>query len=95
VSQLVDYIENRRAELREQVHPDYIQILDSGFDLISFRMSETYADQFGPKFVRKVELLEVLLFSFINHCSNPETLDDMEKYLGEISAAKGDGGMVH
>lgn len=97
MSQLQDYIEKRRLEIREQIHPDYLQLVESGFDLIEFKMLSAYQDrQFGPKLARKIELLEVLLFSFINHCNNPETLDEMEKHLSEIAAAKeGNGGMFH
>lgn len=98
MSQLQSYIEKRRQEVREQVHPDFLQIVDSGFDLIEYKLLEAYGEfPFGPKLTRKVELLEVLLFSFINHCNKPDTLDEMEKYLAEISTANKDesGGMFH
>lgn len=98
MSQLQEYVQKRRNELKAQVHPDFMQVLDSGFDLIEWRLSNYYQDTFGPRVARQVELLEVLLFSFMNHCGNPALLDEMDKHLTEIRIEKdktGGGGMFH
>jgi hypothetical protein len=93
---LQSYIEKRRQEIREQVHPDFLQIIDSGFDLIEYKLVAAYGNLIGPQIARKVELLEVLLFSFINHCNRPEDLDEMEEYLSEIGLSKsGNNGNIH
>lgn len=63
--------------------------IDAGMALIEDSLCETF-DEVTPEFVRKSEILEVLLVSFVEHTMHPELVDEVEEF---VEARIGHGGV--
>jgi len=71
-----NYLMERRAELRGTIDPEAFSVLDTGFEFIEKRMSTFF--EVTPEAVRKIELLECFLMSFVDHGMNFQLLDEMD-----------------
>lgn len=50
----------------------------AGIDFMEHELTRSF-DEVTPEFCRKVEILEILLATFVEHVMNPELLDEIEQ----------------
>jgi hypothetical protein len=81
---LKKYMAQRRNELLEELNPDCVTVFNACYDFVEKVVESNFAEV-SPDFVRKIELLEALLFGFIEHGLNPELLDDIEQQIASVS----------
>jgi len=75
-----NYLLKRKAELQKATQKN--SVFAHGYDYISENITKKYAEVV-PEMVRRVEILEVLLFSFIEHAANLDSLDKIEQQLDD------------
>lgn len=76
-----NYIRKKRLDLLARTKADDVAIMvDSGYDLIQSRICARYSE-ITPEFVRRVDLLECLLVTFIEHANNIDALAEIERKL--------------
>ena len=72
------YLKQRRNELQENLKPECEALFKSGFDFIEARLKTKFSIV-TPEMTRKLEMLEILLFSFLEHGMDLSLCDKMEK----------------
>jgi hypothetical protein len=78
---LFEFLEERRHIIeRESAGTSAYMILSEGSKFIRRSMINRYTEV-NPDVVRKIDLLEGMLFGFIQHCSEPKHLEMLEKRL--------------
>jgi hypothetical protein len=85
MSQSQSYLRKRRQELHLSLNEDCVPAFNAGFDFMEIALVVKFPEV-TPEFIRKAELLECLLFSFIEHCFDIELLNNFEKALAAQGA---------
>ena len=81
------YLKQRKKELQQNLKPECKGVFDSGFDFIEARLKEKFT-AVTPEMTRKLELLEVLLFSFLEHGMELALLDKMEQDIARAGGQR-------
>jgi len=83
MSQVKRYLQKRRSEIKPKVNEECLDMFEIGFDFIEERIEKRY-EEVDPQVSRKVELLEALLFAFIEHAMNLDLLEDVDKIIQDV-----------
>jgi len=95
------YLNQRKNEIttnldESQVGQSTYDLFDAVYDYIGDKLIVGVSGtNVTPEFTRKLELLETLLFSMIEHSENLELLDEMEKSMVELEWTRTDKGMLN
>lgn len=83
------YIQQRKAEILKRANNDSVKpLITVGWTFIEDRIAERFSS-ITPEVSRKVELLEVLLASFIEHGLNLEKLNEIEDQIQDLRRITG------
>jgi len=91
MKQVQRYLRKRREEILSEISDEVVPVFTACYCFIEEKLGAAY-DEVTPDMVRKLELLEALLLSFIDHGMNLEMLTMMDK---EMSHAKDRSRMVN
>ena len=80
------YLREKRAESLKDNDKQIVPLLSAGWDFIESRMMENF-NKVNPEFVRKLEMLEVLLLSFISHGYDFSKLDELDDYMKGLKSS--------
>lgn len=86
------YLQKRKSELLVRMRSDgkgTVETFGVGYDFISRSVMAKYTEV-TPEMARRVELLEVLLFTFVEHVINLDSLSTIENELDCGSPLKDD-----
>lgn len=80
------YLNQRRKELREKVNPNCLDVFEVSYDFIEERICSEHKDV-DPSVTRRVQILEALMFSFIEHGMNMSLLEQMDEFIKDTGSA--------
>lgn len=83
-NQVKTFLTQRRAEILKEIHKDCLPVFNPGYDFIEKTMCDNF-QEVSPGVVRKIELLEALLFGFIEHGMNLDLLEEVEEQISLVS----------
>ena len=78
------YLSQRRSELNEKVNPKCSHVFNLNYDFVEVVIMDKF-DEVTPKVTRKIEILEALLFAFIEHGLNLDMLDDIDEHIQRVA----------
>lgn len=90
MSPATDYIYKKYREIAKSFDETAHPFLVEGYSIINMKF---WNSEINPVFTRRVEALEALLFSFIEHCNDDAALDRLQKSL--LPTVKEDSGTIH
>jgi len=64
-------------------NPDSAVVIRTGFDLIIKAID--FSNEVSPTMVRRCDILEALLCSFVEHCEDVALVDNLEANLRDMS----------
>ena len=79
-SQIRKFLKNREEELLKRSHSDCKELLKESYIFLGTVLEREYKE-LTPEVTRKIELLEALMFAFIDHGLNLDLLKDIEEYV--------------
>ena len=80
---VLKYLNDRQSLFLRKVHPSAIGLASAGYAFLIeclFKRNK----EITPEFTRSIELLEHLLFSFIEHAMDPEMLSEMKDLVDGV-----------
>lgn len=78
------FLSERRSELIKELNPECLSVFNACYDFIEMSILSSYISV-SPEVVRKIELLEALLFGFIEHSLDLNLLDEIEQQISTAS----------
>jgi hypothetical protein len=77
-------MDQRREELMKELNPHCHTIFNACYDFMEKSIASSFSTV-TPDVVRKIELLEALLFGFVEHAVNLDLLDEIEQQIATAS----------
>jgi len=77
------YLYQRRRELNAKLNSKCEVVFNQGYDFIDVVIISKFTEV-APEVSRKIELLEALLFAFIEHGLNLDLLNDIEQHIQDV-----------
>jgi hypothetical protein len=93
MSQLEKYLQLRKKEVQAALDPKHVpdSFVESCYEFIEYSIEKRFGEEITPDSARKIELLEILLVSFIQHCLEPDMLNEIQTEIDTFRAVANKG----
>ena len=86
MNQVQSYIRKRKKEVLSSAVEDTHKIIGHSYKFLEEILNDRFK-KVTPSMARKLELLEALLFGFVEHAMNLDMLDQIENHLQSIQSS--------